>query len=604
MDFGVLSIVQMAGGLALFIYGMTTMGKGLERAAGAKLEKTLEKMTSNTLSALLMGMLVTVVIQSSSATTVMVVGFVNAGIMTLRQSVGVILGANIGTTVTAQILRLDSGGAVGESLIMQLLKPKNLAYVVVLVGVVIMMLAKKRRTRDIADIFTGFGILFIGMSVMENAVAPLADWPQFSQLFATISNPILGVLVGAVVTAIIQSSSASVGILQALSTTGAITYAAAVPIILGQNIGTCVTAFLSAMGGSKNARRTAMVHFYFNLLGSIVFLVGIYVLNAVIGFSFWNDAIDKGGIANFHTLFNVAATALFAPFAGQLVRLAEWSIPAEEQKEDLLSKLEPRFQNTPSLALEQAHRCIADMGTIAKQNLYLASAPLFEKSKANEEAFRSNEAFLDRAEVEISRYLVNIHNIRSVDQRRHTTEILHSLSDFEKIGDYAQNIFERIEGFLASGMVFSNIAMQELKLMFDAVGESLDLTVEGYVTRSVAVARKVEPVEEVVDTLKEQLKSHHIHRLSSGACTIQVGMPFLDIVHDLEKISDHCSNIAIYTIQLCEGTSTFDTHAYAKKQYKSTPEFDEELRFYQNKYLLKLKAIQQEQDPIDSSEMA
>ena len=332
MEFNMLSVVQLIGGLALFIYGMTTMGKGLERAAGSKLEKTLEKMTGNVFKALLMGMVVTMVIQSSSATTVMVVGFVNAGIMSLRQSVGVILGANIGTTITAQILRLDSGGAIGENLLMQMLKPKNLAYVIVLVGVIIMMLAKKRRTRDIADIFSGFGILFIGMSVMESAVAPLADWPQFAQLFSTIANPVLGVLVGAGVTAIIQSSSASVGILQALSTTGAITYAAAIPIILGQNIGTCITAFLSSLGGSKNARRTAMVHFYFNLIGSIVFLVVVYAIQYTVGFPFWESAIDKGGIANFHTLFNVTCTILFLPFTG----LSSWQrgvyLPARRRK--------------------------------------------------------------------------------------------------------------------------------------------------------------------------------------------------------------------------------------------------------------------------------
>ena len=322
MGFDVLSIVQMIGGLALFIYGMTTMGKGLERAAGSKLEKTLEKMTGNVVTALLMGMVVTMVIQSSSATTVMVVGFVNAGIMTLKQSVGVILGANIGTTITAQILRL-SGGEGSGNLFMDLLKPKNLAYIIVLVGVIIMMIAQKRRTRDIADIFTGFGILFIGMSVMEGAVAPLADLPQFADLFAAISNPVLGVLVGAGVTAIIQSSSASVGILQALSTTGAITYSAAIPIILGQNIGTCITAFLSSVGGSKNARRTAMVHFYFNLIGSIAVPGRRFMpIQYTVGFSFWDNAIDKGGIANFHTLFNVTCTLLFLPFTGLLVKLA------------------------------------------------------------------------------------------------------------------------------------------------------------------------------------------------------------------------------------------------------------------------------------------
>lgn len=587
MEFDVLSIVQMIGGLALFIYGMTTMGKGLERAAGSKLEKTLEKMTGNVFTALIMGMVVTMVIQSSSATTVMVVGFVNAGIMTLKQSVGVILGANIGTTITAQILRL-SGGEGSGNLFMDLLKPKNLAYIIVLVGVIIMMLAKKRRTRDIADIFTGFGILFIGMAVMEGAVAPLADLPQFADLFAAISNPVLGVVVGAGVTAIIQSSSASVGILQALSTTGAITYSAAIPIILGQNIGTCITAFLSSLGGSKNARRTAMVHFYFNLIGSIAFLVAIYAVQYTVGFSFWENPIDKGGIANFHTLFNVTCTLLFLPFTGLLVKLARWSVPTGETQEDPLAKLEPRFLTTPALALDQAQRCIADMGEAAKSNFHLAVDPMFGGSAASEEIFREHEAFLDRAEVEIGRYLTTMHNVRSVDQRRQSAEMMHSLSDFEKIGDYAQNIFDRADEFRQAGLSFSATAMNELHTMTDAVSEVLDMTVEAYVTQSVSLARSVEPLEEVVDTMKEQLKSRHIERLGEGGCTMQTGIHFLDIVHDLEKISDHCSNIAIYTIQLVEGAEEFDTHAYAKAEFKSGPQFESKLKFYQNKYLSRL----------------
>lgn len=587
MEFDVLSIVQMIGGLALFIYGMTTMGKGLERAAGSKLEKTLEKMTGSVFTALIMGMVVTMVIQSSSATTVMVVGFVNAGIMTLKQSVGVILGANIGTTVTAQILRLSGGDGSGN-LFMDLLKPKNLAYIIVLVGVIIMMLAKKRRTRDIADIFTGFGILFIGMAVMEGAVAPLADLPQFADLFAAISNPVLGVVVGAGVTAIIQSSSASVGILQALSTTGAITYSAAIPIILGQNIGTCITAFLSSLGGSKNARRTAMVHFYFNLIGSIAFLVAIYAVQYTVGFSFWENPIDKGGIANFHTLFNVTCTLLFLPFTGLLVKLARWSVPTGETQEDPLAKLEPRFLTTPALALDQAQRCIADMGEAAKSNFHLAVDPMFGGSAASEEIFREHEAFLDRAEVEIGRYLTTMHNVRSVDQRRQSAEMMHSLSDFEKIGDYAQNIFDRADEFRQAGLSFSATAMNELHAMTDAVSEVLDMTVEAYVTQSVSLARSVEPLEEVVDTMKEQLKSRHIERLGEGGCTMQTGIHFLDIVHDLEKISDHCSNIAIYTIQLVEGAEEFDTHAYAKAEFKSGPQFESKLKFYQSKYLSRL----------------
>ncbi len=585
MGFDVMNLVRLAGGLALFIYGMTIMGNGLEQAAGAKLEKTLEKMTGNVFKALIMGMIVTAVIQSSSATTVMAVGFVNAGIMTLKQSVGVILGANIGTTITGQILRLDSSGAMGDSFIMQLLKPKNFAYIMVLIGIILMMTKKSKRRRNIADILVGFGVLFIGMATMESAVSPLADLPQFSELFATISNPVLGVLVGAGVTAIIQSSSASVGILQALSTTGAITYSAAIPIILGQNIGTCITAFLSSIGGTKNARRTAMVHFYFNMIGSIVFLIGVYSIEYTIGFSFWTEAIDKAGIADFHTLFNVLVTILFLPFTKVLVFLAEHTVPAEEEKPDPLSKLEPRLLATPIIALDQAQRCIADMGTAARTNYALAVDPLFSSKAQKPELFLEQENFLDRAEVEIAKYLVQIRSDLPSGLRRQHAEMLHSLSDFEKIGDYAQNIFDCVTVLRETNSGFSEYAQKELKIMCDAVSELLDKTVNGYLERSASIARQVEPIEEVVDMLKAILKDRHIERLNQGLCSIQTGLPFLEIVHDLEKIGDHASNIAIYTIQLAEGKNGFDTHDFSKHEYKASPEFREAVEYFQKKYL-------------------
>lgn len=589
MGFDFMNLVQLAGGLALFIYGMTIMGTGLEQAAGAKLEKTLEKMTGNIFKALLMGMVVTAVIQSSSATTVMVVGFVNAGIMTLKQSVGVILGANIGTTITGQILRLDSSGAMGESFLMQILKPKNLAYVMVLVGIILMMTSKSKRRRNVADILVGFGVLFIGMATMENAVSPLADLPQFSELFATISNPILGVLVGAGVTAIIQSSSASVGILQALSTTGAITYSAAIPIILGQNIGTCITAFLSSIGGTKNARRTAMIHFYFNMIGSVIFLLAVYAIEYTIGFSFWEEAIDKAGIANFHTLFNVVVTLLFLPFTKVLVFLAEHTIPSGEDKADPLSKLEPRLLATPSIALDQAQRCIADMGTAALSNYALAVEPMFSNKAQNAELFLEQENFLDRAEVEIAKYLVRVRSDLPSGLRRQHAEMLHSLSDFEKIGDYAQNIFDCVTMLRETNGSFSKQAQGELSIMCDAVSELLEKTVNGYLERSASVSRQVEPIEEVVDMLKAILKDRHIERLNEGLCGIQTGLPYLEIVHDLEKIGDHASNIAIYTIQLAEGKNGFDTHDFSKHEYKASPEFQEAVEYFQKKYLTRLE---------------
>lgn len=590
MQFDLMSVLMLIGGLALFIYGMKIMGNGLEQAAGPALEKTLEKMTGNIFTALLMGIVVTAVIHSSAGTTVMVVGFVNAGIMTLKQSVGVILGANIGTTVTAQILRLS--GADDGGFLLQLMKPRNLAYVGVVIGIVVLMRAKKKRTRSIADIFIGFGILFIGMGTMEDALAPLAEMPQLGALFQMIANPVLGILVGAAITALLQSSTASVGILQALSTTGAITYASAIPIILGQNIGTCFTTFLSSLSGNKNARRAAMIHFYFNMLGSVIFLVGIYAFEYTIGFSFWAAAIDKGGIANFHTFFNIAATLLFLPFSKALVWLAEKTIPDAAAVADPLARLEPRFLATPSLALDQAQKCIGAMGTAAQKNFQLSTAPLFDaKLPLNVEEFRDRERFLDRAEVEIAKYLVSVQSDLPGGMRRMHAEMLHSLSDFEKIGDYAQNIFECAQQMRENEVSFSQMATGELDLMCRAVNELLDLTVQSYTARSASIARQVEPVEEVVDTLKDRLKSRHIERLNEGKCSIQTGIAFLEIIHDLEKIGDHCSNIGIYTIQLCEGAKEFDTHEFSRHLYKSTPEFREQLDFFEHKYVDQLDTI-------------
>ncbi len=587
MAFDLLSLIRMAGGLALFLYGMTLMGSGLERAAGPALERTLERMTRNLFSALLMGAAVTAVIQSSSATTVMAVGFVNAGILTLRQSVGIILGANIGTTITAQLLRLDTSGTVESSLLLQLIKPKNLAYLILLVGVLLMLRGRTRRSRSAADIFLGFGILFIGMSTMEAAAAPLAGLPQFADVFAAVSNPVLGVLTGMVVTAILQSSSASVGILQALSTTGSIPWSAAIPIILGQNIGTCITAFLSALGGSRNARRTAMVHFYFNLIGSVMFLAGIYTFQYTIGFPFFEEAIQKTGIANFHTLFNVGATLLFLPFTGVLVRLAECTVPADAPAQDPLARLEPRFLATPALALEQAQRCISDMGQAAQENVRRSLDALLNGPQ-QEEAFAQNEAFLDRAEVEIGKYLVSVRNDLPQSLRRMHAEMLHSLSDFEKIGDYAQNIFERAGEFHTRKLSLSSPAAAELRSMGAAVTEQLRLTVEGYTARQAPAARLVEPLEETVDALKDLLKARHIERLNRQECQMESGIIFLDAVHDLEKIGDHCSNIAIYTIQLCEGSAPFDTHSFPKHAGRQSDAFQEQSQRFREQYLTPL----------------
>ena len=561
MEFDVLSIVQMIGGLALFIYGMTTMGKGLERAAGSKLEKTLEKMTGNVFTALIMGMVVTMVIQSSSATTVMVVGFVNAGIMTLKQSVGVILGANIGTTVTAQILRLSGGDGSGN-LFMDLLKPKNLAYIIVLVGVIIMMLAKKRRTRDIADIFTGFGILFIGMAVMEGAVAPLADLPQFADLFAAISNPVLGVVVGAGVTAIIQSSSASVGILQALSSTGLVTFSSAIPIVLGAHIGTAFTPLLTIGGSSKDGKRAALIHLYFNIIGSVILLALVYAVQFTIGIPMWGDVMNKSSIANIHTMTSVIAMLLFLPCSGVLSRLAMMTVPnsAEEAQELSMPVLDERLFKSPAVALQQAKNAVVKMSRRAARNVGLATPLLLKMDEDVVSAIDVRENLIDRMEVDISNYLIKLADQELGDAESHeVTELLNFVTECERIGDYAVNIKEKAQELTDKEVTFSEKAQQELKLLDNALEKILTLTTDAFEFDDARTASQVEPLEQVIDILVERLRAQHIKRLKEGACSIDTGVVYLDVLNNVERISDHCSNIAARLVGM-EAGEDYDSH--------------------------------------------
>ena len=588
MGFDVLSIVQMIGGLALFIYGMTTMGKGLERAAGSKLEKTLEKMTGNVVTALLMGMVVTMVIQSSSATTVMVVGFVNAGIMTLKQSVGVILGANIGTTITAQILRL-SGGEGSGNLFMDLLKPKNLAYIIVLVGVIIMMIAKKRRTRDIADIFTGFGILFIGMSVMEGAVAPLADLPQFADLFAAISNPVLGVLVGAGVTAIIQSSSASVGILQALSTTGAITYSAAIPIILGQNIGTCITAILSAIGANKGAKRVAAVHLAFNIIGTVIFLCVFYIGNAILQFGFLGDRVNPANIAIIHSIFNIASTVLLLPFCKQLEKLANLlvkDVPEKKAKDETLQLLDERFMETPSIAAGQCRKVAEKMAQLSRDCVFRAMDMIGSYTEEADAYVSLLESKIDRYEDALGAYIVKLEREElNHDDSKMLNLILHSIGDLERISDHAKNISETAAEMNRKGAVFSQEAQNEVQVYMDAVREIVQMATDAFSRQDAALASNVEPLEEVIDTLNAEVKDRHIARLQKGTCTIELGFMLSDLSNNLERVADHCSNLAVCTIETQK--DEFDMHKYLKtiKKY-DTDHFKEKESIYEKKYAL------------------
>ena len=587
----IFAIVKLCGGLALFIYGMTVMGDALEKVAGEKLEKTLETMTGNIFKSVTLGAIVTAIIQSSSATTVMVVGFVNAGIMTLKQAVGVIMGANIGTTMTAQLLRIGGGEEAG--LLMKFLKPSNLCYIAVAIGFVMILMKKKRKMKDVGEILLGLGVLFIGMNTMEGAVSGLRELPAFQAMFATLKNPILGVLAGALVTAAIQSSSASVGILQAVAATGAVSYAAAIPIIFGQNIGTCITSFMSSLGASKNARRAAMLHLYFNLIGTIVFMIGMYAIKAIIGFAFWDDPITKGAIANFHTIFNVVVTVLFIPFNGLLVKLAEKSIPANAKDNDLdleLARLDERFLETPAVALEQCHKVVTTMGHIALGNLMITNSAIIDGIAPNKETFDENESFLDNGEARINKYMLAIkEDDLSPKSHKLYEEIMHTVSDFEKIGDYTENIYEQYQSIVDNGVSFSEEAMFELKIIRDAVEEIVELTTHAFVEGSIPVAARIEALEENIDGMREALKSKHIHRLRTGLCTVDTGMPFLDIIQNYEKIADHCSKIAIYIMMYNDNTDSFDVHEYRKTAKKiHSGEYDKWLSEYEDKYLNRL----------------
>ncbi len=593
--FDVFNVISLLGGLALFLFGMSVLGSSLEKVAGGRVEKTLQKLTSNAFKGVLLGAVVTAAIQSSSATTVIVVGLVNAGILKLRSAVGVILGANIGTTVTAQIIRLGDLEQSGSmSLFLQILKPTTLAPLASIVGILIFMGAKRSKFKDIGTILIGFGILFNGMFAMEAAVSGLRDVPQFQQLFAMFTNPLLGVLVGAVVTGIIQSSSASIGILQALSSTGAITYSSALPIILGQNIGTCVTPILSSIGANRNAKRAAMVHLYFNLIGTVIFLIGIYSLQYLIlpdGFAFWNTAIDKGGIANFHTFFNVVVTAICLPFSGLLAKLAEKTVrdkgagdaagPGAEEK-----VLDERLLQSPAVALNQCHNLVLRMAQYSRQN-FQDAASLYDKfDRRKVEQIMEFENSLDRMEDRLGNYLVKLADIDITEEEsKDVTYLLHLISEFERIGDYSINIVEQAQILYDSGTSLSDAAMAELHTLFRAVGEIIDMAIVAYHENDMHTAVRIEPLEETIDTVEDTLKYKHIERLKAGDCTIDTGVVFLDLLTNLERISDQCSNIAVYMIGRNQDQGTVNRHEYLQRLHTGdTEEYSQELAKYMAKY--------------------
>ncbi len=590
----IFDLINLLGGLALFLYGMSVLGSGLEKLSGGRLESILEKMTDNVLKGVVLGALVTGAVQSSSATTVIIVGLVNAGILKLRQAIGVIMGANIGTTVTAHILRLTDISS--DNLLLNFLKPDTLSPIIALVGILMLMGAKKQFHKDVGQILLGFSVLFTGMFGMEDAVSGLKDLPQFANLFAHLSNPVLGVLVGAGVTAIIQSSSASVGILQALSSTGLITCGAAFPIIMGQNIGTTITPILASIGASRSAKRTALVHVLFNVIGTVVFLVITYTLLYTVGFSFWNDPIDKGGIANFHTLFNVVVTLMFLPFTALMEKLVTFLVKPTEQElrrqQSHTLKLDNRLMVSPGLAIEQAENAVKQMADLARENYQLCTGLFLKFDQNSVEQVKENENIIDRLEDRLRVYLLTLSERELTEtDSKDISRLLHMMTEFERIGDYSVNIYECAEKLAQSNLSLSEGAVQEYKIITQAVGEIVDFACATYEKKDTSIAESIEPLEEIIDLMEEFLKSRHIDRLKSGACSIDVALPFIDMLSHLERISDHCSNIGVYVIGYSrKDISDFDRHEYIHTIHQgNTAFYKKRYQHFKDKYLQALE---------------
>ena len=579
-------VITLIGAIATFLFGMSTMTDGLEKLSSGRLEGILERLTSNVFKGVLLGALVTGLIQSSAATTVMCVGFVNAGIMKLPQTVGIIMGANIGTTVTAQLLRL--GDISSDNVFLALLKPSILGPLLAAVGIVLFMFLKGSSRRQIVgQILLGLGLLFIGMKTMENAVSGLQELPAFRELFVAFSNPLLGILVGAAVTALIQSSSASMGILQAVSSTGVVSFHIAIPLIMGQNIGTCITALLSAIGASKNAKRTAMVHLLFNIIGTLFFLVVLYAGNALFHFPFWGDVMNRGSIANLHLSFNVACTLLLLPFNRVLVKIVETLVPGDTGTIDI-NPLDERFLSSPAVALEHARAAVINMGTMARDNYRLAVELLSDYDDKKLERLHETESAIDKLENMLDSYLFKLTD-RALTQSESNlvSELLHTLTNFERIGDYSVNLSESATALHSRDIAFSPVASRELRYLTDAVGKAVDTTLACYAGRDHALSMQVEPLEEVVDLMEDTLKNRHIERLKSGACTIELGTQFLELLINLERISDHCSNVAMLILRSTTPAKENlpDNHTYLKYLHSgASAEFEKLFAQYQEQY--------------------
>ncbi len=566
MDF--FSILAMVGGLSLFMYGMNTMGDGLSKLAGGKLASILEKLTSKRIYAVILGMVVTAVIQSSSATTVMVVGFVNSGIMNLNQAVGIIIGANIGTTLTSWLLSLV--GVEGGNFFMNLLKPSSLSPIMALIGILMIMSKKSQKSKDIGSIFIGFAILMFGMEMMSDAVKPLADDPNFTGILTRFSNPFLGVSMGAILTAIIQSSSASVGILQALCTTGVITYAVAVPIIMGQNIGTCFTAVLSSVGANVNARRASFIHMYFNLIGTIIFMSAFYLYNGIVGFPFINDVVKASDVALIHSIFNVTCTIILYPMADLLVKLATWTVKDVDKSETEGKKigLDERFLQQPSFAIQRSRAALEQMADHVSKSSELTSDLLssFDGDKVKE--VYGIEDQIDEYEDALASYLLKLSDKQlSTEDNNSMSLILHSIVDLERISDHCNNISENLENLHNKKHSIPEVTLKELAVLSSAVRQVVHYATNALKNEDYGIAIEIEPLEQVVDDLSKTIRQRHIQRLKNGYCSIETGLVIEDTLIDLERISDHCSNIAIAIIELKD--ENLDSHSYLLSLSKS-----------------------------------
>nr|MDD6335704.1 Na/Pi cotransporter family protein [bacterium] len=581
-----ISLLPLFGGIGLFLYGMSMLGTSLERVAGAKLESTLEKLTSNRVKGVALGAVVTAVIQSSAATVVMAVGFVNAGIMRLVQAVPVIMGANIGTTITGQILRL--GDISNDNVFLALLKPSSFAPVCIAIGAAMRILCKKRKTKDIASILIGLGILFTGMVTMENTLAPLRDSESFRQLFFVFKNPLLGVLIGILVTGVLQSSSASVGVLQAISSTGTVTFSMAAPLIMGMNVGKCITVLIASIGTNKKAKRAVAIDIMINLIGATVIMAGVYAYQALFGFSFWDSTVTRGNIADFHSLFNIITTVLMFPFCGLLIKLSAKLVhdDGNTKIEQELALLDDIFLKTPSLALDQCKKVILSMGEAAVENFSLASSLLKEYDAKKRAKLEENETFLDRSETMLGDYLIKItgKNV-TLEQSHRATEMMHTVGDLERVGDYAVNMAEVAEFNHNEEIGFSDQGKRELEHVTSAVQAILDMTMEAYKGDDRVICQRIEPLEETIDVLAEMLRTRHIERLKKGQCSTQSGISFVEALSNMERISDHCSNIAVHIIQRLSNDDTFDAHAHLSTAHQGvTEEYKALFKYYESLY--------------------